>query len=44
MTTAARIGPEGLRVDREELTKNPSYQAYQLLHLTFGPAHGMRGG
>jgi len=36
MTTAARTSPfGGLRVDREELAKNPSYQAYQLLHLTF---------
>jgi hypothetical protein len=35
MTTAARTGLRGLRVDRAELTKNPSYQAYQLLHLTF---------
>jgi hypothetical protein len=44
MTTAARTRPfGGLRVDREELAKNPSYQAYQLLHLTFVAAPVIAG-
>jgi hypothetical protein len=33
----------GMRIDRDELAKNPTYQAYQILHLAFVVAPVLAG-
>jgi uncharacterized membrane protein YphA (DoxX/SURF4 family) len=36
MANVAHSGPySGIYIDREQLAKNPTYQAYQILHLAF---------